>query len=69
MQAAPQIGKKEGDTLREKGGDGSFQGVGIEMIWNHQESGGQCQAVSQEGETILGTLEEAGISRGPLRKR
>lgn len=50
------------------GGDGSFPGAGIEMVGNHQESGGQCQVASQEGGTILGTFEEAGISRGPLKK-
>lgn len=42
-------------TLREKGDDGSFQGVGMAMIGNHQETGVQCQAPSQEEGTILNT--------------
>lgn len=52
------IAREEEITLREEGGDGSFQGVGMAMTTNPQEGRGQCQTPSQEG----------GAIRGPLRK-
>lgn len=54
------IAREEEITLREKGDDGSFQGVGMAMTTSPQEGRGQCQTPSQEGGAIRGPLRKAG---------
>lgn len=60
----PHTGRQEGVTLRKKGGDGSLQRVGMATTGNPREKGGQGQAPSQEGGTILRALEAGGKTLG-----
>ena len=62
-ESPPIAREEEIITLREKGDDGSLQGVGMEIKKNPQEGRGECQAPSQAG-AIPGTFEEGSSDPG-----